>query len=300
VFANRSERFSGIKNDAHLHKDLIDYALKWGKPDKVVWYESPFLKTIRQLHAGQGWKFSENNVKKYLNAFDINVPVSYTKHHNSHAAYAYYTQPHDHCAVICLDSIGEFECLTIWDCYNNNMHKVYSKKYPHSLGLFYSAMTQRIGLVPQRDEYLVTEWSKRGDGKDIIQLMKDELIDVDYMKMRQNLHRGCKWWHPELVSQQDMYDIASATQSIFEEMLCKLSIFTKDLTNAKHIALAGGCAHNKQAIDLIRNQWESVWVPPNPGDSGSSVGAVLAKTKRRTDNISDAWNIGLQRIKNVV
>lgn len=277
AFASRSESFSGIKNDAHLHKDLIDYALKWGKPDKVIWYENPILKTARQLYAGQGWKLAENNIKKYLNGYGINAPITYGKHHNSHAAYAYYTQPHDHCAVICLDSIGEFECLTIWNCYDNSMHKIYSRKYPHSLGLFYSAMTQRIGLVPQRDEHLVAEWAKKGNGKDVIQLMHDELIDVDKMLMRENLHRGCNWWHPEL----DVYDIAAATQSIFEDVVCKLSVWAKEHTNAKHLALAGGGAHNKQAIDLIKDQWETVWVPPNPGDSGSCIGSVLATTKHR-------------------
>lgn len=277
VFASRSEYFSGIKNDAHLHKDLIDYALKWGQPNKVIWYENPLLKTARQLYAGQGWKLAENNIKKYLNRYGINVPIIYGNHHNSHAAYAYYTQLHDHCAVICLDSIGEFECLTVWNCYDGNMHKIYSRKYPHSLGLFYSAMTQRIGLVPQRDEYLVAEWAKKGNSSNAIQLMYDELIDINSMRMKQNLHRGCKRWHPEL----DVYDIAAATQSIFENALCELSEWAKTHTSAKHLALAGGGAHNRQAIDLIKNQWETVWVPPNPGDSGSSIGAVLSKTKHR-------------------
>lgn len=300
VFASHTERFSGIKNDAHLHKDLISYALNWGKPDKVVWYENPLLKTARQIYAGQGWKFNENNIKKYLNGFGINAPIIYNKHHQSHAAYAYYTQPHDHCAVICLDSIGEFECLTIWDCYKNNMHKIFSKSYPHSLGLFYSAMTQRIGLVPQRDEYLVAEWAKMGNPKDIIQLMQDEIIDVEHISMRENLHRGCNWWRPELVSQQHMYDIAAATQSIFEDALYKLSTWAKDHTNARHLALAGGGALNKQAVNLIRKHWDSVWVPPNPGDPGSCIGAVLARTKQRILNVDKIWDTGVQRVKNVV
>jgi len=295
VFASHSYRFSNIKNDAHLHKDLIDYAFRCGKPDKVIWYENPLLKTARQLYAGQGWKFSENNIKKYLSGFGINAPITYNKHHRSHAAYAYYTQPYDHCAVICLDSIGEFECLTIWDCNNNKMHKKHSQSYPHSLGLFYSAMTQRIGLVPQRDEYLIVEWAKKGNPKNVIQLMQDEIIDIERIVMRENLHRGCNWWRPELSSQQDMYDIAAATQTIFEHALYKLSIWAKNYTGAKHLALAGGGALNKQAVDLIRNQWDSVWVPPNPGDAGSCVGAVLAKTKQRITDIDRLWITGVQQ-----
>lgn len=299
VFASRSEYFSGIKNDAHLSKDLINHAFNWGKPNKVVWYENPLLKTARQIYAGQGWKLNENNIKKYLNGFGINVPITYNKHHISHAAYAYYTQPNDDCAVICLDSIGEFECLTIWNCYNNKMHKIHSQSYPHSLGLFYSAMTQRIGLVAQRDEYIVAEWAKKGNPKIIMQLMRNEIIDIDYSKqrvrMRENLHRGCNWWRPELVSQQNMYDIAAATQAIFEYSLHLLSNWTKDHTGAKHLALAGGGALNTQAVNLIKNQWDSIWVPPNPGDPGSCIGAVLAKTKQRISNVDKAWNIGVQQ-----
>jgi predicted NodU family carbamoyl transferase len=78
-----------------------------------------------------------------------------------------------------------------------------------------------------------------------------------------------------------MYDIAAATQHIFEYCVSVLSIWAKVQTDAKHIALAGGGALNKDAIDKIRNQWRTIHVPPNPGDPGSCIGAVLAKTKQR-------------------
>src|SRR6056300_1308039 len=79
-FASHSERFSGIKNDAHLNNDLINYALKWGEPDEVIWYERPFVKTLRQLRAGQGWRFRENNIRSYLRQYGIHAPVRYTDH----------------------------------------------------------------------------------------------------------------------------------------------------------------------------------------------------------------------------
>jgi carbamoyltransferase len=300
VSAALAKEFSGIHHDPDINWGLIEWAqTQRGMPDQLVWYERPFLKTLRQYWAGQGWLLKENNIKQYVSnacSYLGHVPIKYTQHHTSHAAYAYYTQPHDRCAVICLDSIGEFECLTIWACENGRMHKIHSQSYPHSLGLFYSAMTQRIGLVPQRDEYLVVRSAQMGDPGRLSHLIRKELIDVDHTKskpqqirMRENLHRGCKWWHPELSSRQDLYDIAAATQAVFEYCLATLSIWTKVQTGMDHLALAGGGALNKQAVDLIRNQWQTVWVPPNPGDPGSCVGGVLAQTRQRIDNIDKAW-----------
>ena len=289
LWASLSKDFSKIDNDPNFNSTQIEVARQsFGPPQKVTWYERPFLKTLRQWRASQGWLYKENDIRAYLKRWDITCKIEYTQHHLSHAAYAYYTQPHDNCAVICLDSIGEFETLTVWHGKNNKLKKIHSQGYPHSLGLFYSAMTQRMGLVAQRDEYLVAQWAKKGKAKRLAPTMMRELIDVDHnrgnpqkIKMRHNFHRGCNWWRPELSSQQDMYDIASATQHIFEYCVSVLSIWAKVQTDAKHIALAGGGALNKDAIDKIHDQWDSIWVPRNPGDPGSCIGAVLANTKQR-------------------
>jgi len=289
LWASLAKDFSGVSHDPDPDDTQITVAIQsYGNPDQIVWYERPGLKTLRQWTAGQGWLAVENDIKKYLRRWDLNVPIEYTQHHLSHAAYAYYTQPHDDCAVICLDSIGEFETLTIWHGKNNRLKKIYSQGYPHSLGLFYSAMTQRMGLVPQRDEYLVAQWAKKGNPKRLAHIMRKEIIKVNHesrkphhIHMRENLHRGCMWWRPELQSQQDMYDIAAATQAIFEYCVNVLSIWTKVITGSSNIALAGGGALNRDAIDKIRNQWTNIWVPPNPGDPGSCIGAVLAKHKTK-------------------
>ena len=288
LWAGLAKDFSGIPNDPHLNSEIIKHALDYGRPDKVVWYERPFLKTLRQYWAGQGWLYGENNIRKYLDIRGLRgIPISYTQHHLSHAAYAYYTQPHDDCAVICLDSIGEFETLTIWHGKDNRLKKIHSQGYPHSLGLFYSAMTQRIGLVAQRDEYLVAQWGAKGDrGKYFFAILK-ELVETQGMgynpftRMRENMHRGVNWWRPELNTQQDLYDIAAATQAVFEYCVLNLAAWTKAKTNCKHLALAGGGAMNKQAVDLLRPKWETIHVPQNPGDPGSCIGAVLAKTKTK-------------------
>ena len=289
LWASLSKDFSKIDNDPNFNSTQIEVARQsFGPPQKVTWYERPFLKTLRQWRAGQGWLYKENDIRAYLNNWDIKCKIEYTQHHLSHAAYAYYTQPHDNCAVICLDSIGEFETLTVWHGKNNKLKKIHSQGYPHSLGLFYSAMTQRMGLVAQRDEYLVAQWAKKGNPKRFAPDMRKDLIDVDHtkrhpqqIKMKQNLHRGCMWWKPSLTSKQDMYDIAAATQAIFEYSVNVLSIWAKVQTGSTNIALAGGGALNKDAIDKIRNQWRTIHVPPNPGDPGSCIGAVLAKTKQR-------------------
>jgi carbamoyltransferase len=295
LWASLSKDFSGVPNDPDFNQEQIDYAVKkFGVPSKVVWYERPLLKTARQLWAGQGWLYKENNIRQYLKRWDIKCKIEYTQHHESHAAYAYYTQPQDDCAVICLDSIGEFETLTIWHGKDNKLKKIHSQSYPHSLGLFYSAMTQRMGLVPQRDEYLVAQMGDKGDYRKLSKIMLQEIVMAPHkvdaeIKMRENMHRGIMWWRPELQSEQDMNDIAAATQRIFELSLKHLSQWAKAETGSRHLALAGGGALNRQAVNMIKRKWKTVHVPQNPGDPGSCVGAVLAKTKQRLD-LTGKWH----------
>ena len=289
VWAALAKDFSGQDNNPHLDPMMLDVARQsYGEPSEIFWYERPMLKTLRQLRAGQGWLYKENNIRRYLQGYDIHAPITYTTHHLSHAAYAYYTQPHDDCAVICLDSIGEFETLTIWHGKDNKLKKIHSQGYPHSLGLFYSAMTQRIGLVPQRDEYMISDLAKKGDPLRLMDTMLKEIVKVNqdanrpYIRMRHNLHRGCRWWREELKTSQDMYDIAAATQAVFNYCVKILSNYAHWKTNhGKAIAFAGGGALNKEAIGLIAKEWENCWVPPNPGDPGSCIGTVLAHSKQK-------------------
>lgn len=293
-WASLAKEFSGVQNDPHLNPGLLTWAqASSGPPDRIIWYERPFVKTIRQLIAGQGWLMQENNIEHYFKERGIKCPrkIEYSQHHHSHAAYAYYTQEYENCAVICLDSIGEFETLTIWHGNNGKLKKIYSQNYPHSLGLFYSAMTQRIGLTPQRDEHLLVSYADKGDIQRFSACLQRDLLDYKLKHLfvtKENLHRGCLWWRPELNSQQDLYDIAAATQFIFESALRDLSRFAFRETDAIHLALAGGGALNARAVDKIKSDWESVWVPPNPGDPGSCIGAVLAK-QQQFINVDSKW-----------
>lgn len=284
VFASESERFSRVKNDPNLTWDLTRYAkVRWGVPEKIIWYEKPWLKTLRQLYAGQGWLWGENNVKKYLQRYDLNVPVIYSQHHNSHAAAGYYTSKFNHACVIVIDAIGEFECLTIWEGRGVELKKIYSLNYPNSLGLFYSAMTQRCGLKPNEEEYILMGMSALGDASRLGPTMLSDFFIgsfSDPYRLKKNLHKGCLDWKPNLISQQDIYDIAAATQYVYEIIFEKILEHALTLVNSENLVLMGGCALNCVANPHAYRYFNNVWIMPAPGDNGSAIGSVLAVNKR--------------------
>jgi carbamoyltransferase len=278
LFASHSERFTSVKNDPDLSKNMINFlVLKYGKPSEIFWYENPLQKTLRQLAAGQGLLWRENNIKNYLKSYNISAPINYSNHHMSHAAAAYYTSPYKDCAALIVDSIGEWDTISIWKTENNSLKRVYRETYPNSLGLFYSAMTQRIGLNPQEDEYILMGMSAYGDPNKFKNDIEESFFNGN--KVSTNLHRGCRSWRTDLSSEQDCYDIAAATQSIYEDKFRDLIIKTKELTGKDNIVLAGGCILNCLANPIVWNYFKNVWIFPNPGDAGSSVGAILAHTK---------------------
>ena len=281
-FASHSERFSGIKNDAHLNNKLIDYARQWGEPNEVIWYERPFKKSLRQLRAGQGWNFRENNIRTYLAGYGVTAPVKYTDHHHSHAAAGFYTSSFTDATVVCIDSIGEFETLTIWEANGKSLKKKYSQSYPHSVGLWYSAMTQRIGLKPNEDEYILMGMAAYGDPNRLYSEMLQYFIDPTSkpVTFNKNLHRGCLDWRPDLHTEQDYFDIAAATQKIYENVFQGILNIASTLVNSRNLVLMGGCALNCSANSLAYKFFENVWIMPNPGDAGSAIGAVLAHKKR--------------------
>ena len=295
-FASHSERFSGIKNDPDLNTELIEYAKQWGEPDEVVWYERPFRKTLRQLRAGQGWRLRENNIRSYLRNYGISCPIRYSSHHLSHAAAGYYTSSFTDATVVCIDSIGEFETLTVWEGKGNKLKKKRSQGYPHSVGLWYSAMTQRIGLKPNEDEYILMGMAAYGKANRFYQDILDEFIEYvgeGKVKFSHNLHRGCQWWKPGLTSEQDMYDIAAATQKVYEMILDKTLYYWSKTLSSRNLVLMGGCALNCSANGIAYKHFDNVWIMPNPGDAGSAIGAVLAHKKQHMeiDHVYTGYNI---------
>ena len=282
VFASHSERFSGKKNDRDLCPALVQYARNYGEPNKVYWYENPYFKTLRQLFAGQGWKWSDNNIKKYLKKYNIDCPITYVDHHKSHAAAGYYTSGFDNACIIVLDAIGEFSTYTVWQGRGKSLTKLFSIDYPNSLGLFYSAMTQRCHLKPNEDEYILMGMAAYGDSRKLTRDMLQDLVSLpndDYQhpfRIRRNLHRGCQDWRPDLIV-NDTFDIAAATQTVYEMAFERVLQQAVTLSSSRNLVLMGGCALNCSANRLTGKYFDTTWIMPNPGDAGSAIGAVLAK-----------------------
>lgn len=282
VFASHSERFSGIKNDPHLHQEMVDYAReRWGNPNEVCWYERPIVKSVRQLFAGQGLTFKENNIKKYLRQYGINSPIHYNSHHRSHAAAGYFTSAFNDACIIVIDAIGEFNTLSIWKGNKVSLDCVYNIDYPHSVGLWYSAMTQRIGLKPNEEEYILMGMAAFGDPKRLYNDILNDFISFptngNLLYIKQNLHKGCQDWRLELTTEQDMFDIAAATQAVYETIFDQTLQYAQRLVNSKNVVIMGGCALNCVANSIAYKYYNNVYIMPNPGDAGSAVGAVLAQ-----------------------
>jgi len=287
VFASHSERYSRIKNDSELNKDIIRDALKFGKPDKIYFYENSLKKKIRQLFSGQYNEVIKPFPKTNLKLLNIESPIFYTDHHKSHAAGGYYTSNFNDAAILSLDSIGEFETFTIWEGRNNKIKKIFSQIYPHSVGLWFSAMTQRIGLIPQEHEYILMGMAALGDSNKYYHLIKNDFFSKfpnkndASIKLKLNLHRGCKFWRKELKTKQQYYDIAAAVQKIYEELLEKIFDYMKFNINTNNLILTGGTALNCVANTKAFNYFKKVWIMPNPGDAGSSLGCILANINRK-------------------
>tara|TARA_B110000858_G_C17784521_1_gene466476 strand:+ start:342 stop:1784 length:1443 start_codon:yes stop_codon:yes gene_type:complete len=269
LFASHSERFGRRnKNDGQLNHQLIKEAKKYGKPDRIYWYEDPLLKFGRKLYSGEPNKWL--SPKKYLEGYGIkDVEIKWGNHHKSHAAAGFYTSPFKEAAVLVIDAIGEFETITIWHG-KEKLKKIHSVKYPKSLGLFYSAMTDRIGLKANEDEYILMGMSAYGNPIHFYNRIKKDLLQANH-----NFHKGCRDWCPGL-QEKDYFHVAAATQSLYEEEFKKLLKLTWDLTKSKNIVLMGGCALNCLANRHASNYFDNSWIMPNPGDAGSSLGAIAA------------------------
>ena len=300
VFASHSERYSSVKNDKNLHWHLIRDALNYGSPEKILFYEKPLLKLTRQIYARQ-WDVVDRNLKSAITGealrrhidslgitFKYDLRQKNISHHLSHAAGGYFTSPFRHATVVVIDAIGEWETLTIWKANHNRLKKIKSIKYPHSIGLFYSAMTQRVGLTPNQDEYILMGMAPHGDPYRFYGEMADTFFNNFYNKsedrnvfpkFKHNLHRGCGWWRPEGIKATDIYDVAAATQKIYEHLLDDIMNWAHWHGGSNNLVFSGGCALNCVANSRITNYWDDIWIMPSPGDAGSAIGAALADLK---------------------
>jgi len=164
------------------------------------------------------------------------------------------------------------------------------------VGLWYSALTQRVGLKPQEDEYILMGMAAYGDSDRLYHDIKSDFVEVGdrtLAKFRQNLHRGCLDWRPELNSPQDLMDIAAATQSVYEDIFRWVIGKAAKMNDSQNLVLMGGCALNCSANSIAYDYFKNVWIMPNPGDAGSAVGAVLAHKKQHMEmpHVYTGYNI---------
>ena len=261
IFASHAERHSGIKNDKWLHHSQFPISDKY-QPDLVAFYEKPFRKNLRRLYAGQSWQKQSRKCDHYFG------------HHESHAAAGYYTAPFDECNILVIDAIGEWDTMSIWKGSVENgymgqrthtLKKISSWKYPHSLGLLYSAITHRIGLKPNEDEYITMGMAAFGEP---IYNLEDQLW--------KNNHKGVGNIFPEARSE----DLAASVQSLYERELFKLV----DMCPHENLIIMGGCALNCVANSKIKGK--NIWIMPSPGDSGSALGAAALVRKQKLEWIN--------------
>ena len=284
VFKDSVYQSNTVAVEDELPSEVIRRALDYGSPDRIFWYENPWLKKARQIKAKQyNTAFTLSNLPStYLKRARLSyASLTYTPHHASHAAAGYYTSPFNHCAVVVLDAIGEFECATIWNCVHGEMTKVWSARYPHSLGLFYSAFTQMLGLMPIRDEHVLQQMAAMGDPtrfrRDLGNYFGAGTLQLDY-----NFHCGVRNWGIGGWSVEDQCNLAAAVQERFEIQVGAVMHKAKQLTGADCLVYMGGCAMNSAANkNEVEPKFKYIWSLPNPGDPSSSIGAVAYHTKQR-------------------
>jgi carbamoyltransferase len=211
--------------------------------------------------------------------FQIDVPVHYFKHHYSHAAAGYYTSLFDDACIVVLDAIGEFNTSTIWVGEGDKIKLKYKQNYPVSFGLFYSAFTQLIGLMPNQEEYIMMGMAAYGDWQKYYKKVDEYFPSYD--KQKYNFHKGITDWG--WISEQDKFDIAAAVQMVYEQRLNQFMRMAKSLTGKNNLVFMGGCALNSSANTLLWKIFDIIWIMPNPGDAGSSLGAAAALYGKHLD-----------------
>ena len=276
VFAAHAERYSKKKHDSEINREMLAECFDlFGEPTHIAYYERPWLKKTRQLYAGQYKDIFEPGIEYKLSEVwprEHMPKIEYHGHHLSHAAAGFQTSPYDDATVVVIDAIGEWDTASIWHAeYVNGQakyKKLWSQKYPHSLGLFYSAMTQRAGLNPLDEEYILMGMAAYAmyDAN----MYGDFLADAHDLKFRQNLHVGCDEYHPGMTD----FEIAASAQYTLEQCLHHIMLRAEQIGRSKNLVYMGGVALNCKANDLLGPYFKNIWIMPNPGDCGSSLGAA--------------------------
>ena len=311
VFACEEEKFTGIKHDSRFPHTTIKFILKNFKikiedVEMVCYYEDPSIKydrvienfknqllrrplfSIRSLH-----KFLKNRGEFKKEIKKLGGKVFFSKHHDSHLYYSTFSSPFKKGISLSIDGVGEKDTATYSLFNGEGLEPQTISEYPHSIGLFYSAMTAFLGFKPNEGEYKVMGLSAYGSPKkyitplrNLIQFVDGKILcDMDSFNwdrstrtmFNYNLSKklGLLPRTPDSPMTTDYENLASAVQLRYEEILFELiNHYSNGETN---LTLGGGCAYNGLANGKIYKQTgiKHLWIPPSPSDAGSSIGSCI-------------------------
>ena len=318
VAAAQEERFSRKKHDSRFPGNAVEFCLEAGgiqasDLDLVTFYDKPLLKFDRILetyiaYAPSGFKLFLMGMPLWLREklhtprqLDIGLGRQYkgryvfTEHHESHAASAFYPSPFEESAVLTLDGVGEWATGTIAMGRGNRLEMLKEMRFPHSLGLLYSAFTyftgfrvnsgeyKLMGLAPYgepiyRDRIIEKVLDIKDDGSFRMDMSYFGYCNSDVMtssKMEGLLDGPPRKAETEL-TQREM-DIAASIQAVTEEIVLRIARYAHELTGAKNLTMAGGVALNCVANGRILREgpFEQIWIQPAAGDAGGALGAAL-------------------------
>jgi carbamoyltransferase len=279
VFAAHSERYSKIKNDPTLSIELVDAAFNF-EIDTIAYYERPWMHNLQQLISREHNFTSlslRDTLRRHLGANRIKGrTLTAFPHHLSHAAAGFQTSPFREAAVVVIDAIGELDTISIYQAsYNKDnqaqYEKVWGQRYPHSIGLFYSALTKRVGLKPQEEEYITMGMAAYGDRSLVPAMGQYAVADYFNAEFYENFHIG---FDPDRFVGEDNNNIAAAGQWITEKLIQDIMCKAAHLTRSDNLVYMGGVALNCLANQYLGRYFNDIWIMPNPGDAGSSLGAA--------------------------
>ena len=335
IAAVEEERFSRKKFDDGFPKEAIDYCLKEAgiSPkdiDCVAFYDKSVLKFERLLDnyiavapRGLGSFLSvipkwlhrrlwvSDEIRKHLGGYK--GKIIFPEHHLSHAAYAFYTSPFKESAILTVDGVGEWTTTSFGYANDTNIKLTNDIRWPHSLGLFYSAFTYYLGFQVNEGEYKLMGLAAYGKPK-YYDLITKELIDVKddgsfllNMKYFAFTHDnvminkkfcdlfGVPVRREDSKTEKIHFDIGASAQLVLEEILLKIVRHIHKKTGQKNLCIGGGVALNGVANGRILKEgpFQAIFIPPSPGDAGSAIGCALYayysyfKNKRNIENRHD-------------
>ena len=281
LFAGHSERYSRRKNDPYLHQNLLTELCAW-EYDTVCFYERPFMHNLQQWRSGQqqyGPWTTRGALKHYLGTwYAIHArDEAAWPHHLSHAAAGFQTSPFARAAVVVIDAIGELDTISIYKAWYDDRgraryRRMWRQAYPHSIGLFYSAVTKAVGLRPMEEEYITMGMAAYGSAIGAGWMREQFVDDIATARFRKNLHIG---FDEHELSFTHNEDIAASAQELVEQLLDKIMYHARAITGCDDLVYMGGVALNCVAnARVLGRYFDRTWIMPNPGDAGSSLGAA--------------------------